>query len=394
MNAVPHPLTRSSRAATLALIAVIVTGCAHEVTLRRVVQYPPTGYGRMPLEAPARPRAAAAAPLAGGIEWHGGTLESARAAATRSNKPLLVYVYTSWCGPCKRLASQTFPQPAVVQAARGLVAFKIDGDSSAGKTFCRGLRINSYPTLVFFKASGAEIDRVFGFRGPPQLVQVIGDMIADRNTVGDYRRRLAREPTSIPLRHKLGLQLALRGDTAEAITHLERVVAADPRDTSQLASQSLYVIGRYVHQLKTRDYAAALTAFEQVLARFPRSTAARQAGVEAARLHTRAERRDLAEAALTRMIRGGRQDAQRYLDSANAVLRFKLDQRKGIRWARRACQLREDGYPWSRLAALYGLAGDRRRQLHALEEAVKRSPSNARFQRELERARRATPEST
>ena len=54
------------------------------------------------------------APAAGpAINWV--SLEQAQTATKKVPKPILVDVYTNWCGPCKMLASRTFTDPKLVE---------------------------------------------------------------------------------------------------------------------------------------------------------------------------------------------------------------------------------------------------------------------------------------
>ena len=49
----------------------------------------------------------------GAIKWL--TIEEAEAAAKKAPKPLMVDVYTSWCGPCKMLEAKTFSDPKLAE---------------------------------------------------------------------------------------------------------------------------------------------------------------------------------------------------------------------------------------------------------------------------------------
>lgn len=54
-----------------------------------------------------------AAPAKEGIQWL--TIEEAQARAKKTPKPLMVDVYTSWCGPCKMLDRNTFSDARVAE---------------------------------------------------------------------------------------------------------------------------------------------------------------------------------------------------------------------------------------------------------------------------------------
>ena len=48
-----------------------------------------------------------------GIEFYHGTWEEAILKAKAEDKIIFVDAFTTWCGPCKRMAASTFPDPAV-----------------------------------------------------------------------------------------------------------------------------------------------------------------------------------------------------------------------------------------------------------------------------------------
>ena len=372
-----------------ALFSVVLLASCGQVTQRRYVHYGEVGYARLPAEATQKRRAAV---HTSGVSWRHGDLEAARAEARSVGRPLLVYIYTTWCGPCKRLKKSTFPDPGVVKLLNArLVSLQLDGESEIGRGFVKRYRISSYPTMMFFRPDGVEIDRTFGYQVPAQFIRVVKDMLADRNTVSDMRRQIAKRPEAVELRYKIGLQLALRGDTDEAIGHLNKAVSLDPQDKSTLASQSLYVLGRYVHQMKTRDLKAAAAAYEQLLERYPRANAARPAAVQAAGVYARLKDKPKAQAVLQRLVKGAPKDSQRLLDAARATGRLQLDMKKGEKWARQVTKLRTDGQGWAALAELLQKQGKKKKALGAWKKALEKSPGNRRYLQAFSRLQGAAP---
>lgn len=78
----------------------------------------------------------------------------------RSDQPVLVDFYASWCGPCKALAP-TIESLAGEYAGKARVV-KIDAD--ANRELGQVGRVDAYPTVVLYN-KGKEVQRWVGARG-------------------------------------------------------------------------------------------------------------------------------------------------------------------------------------------------------------------------------------
>jgi thioredoxin-related protein len=121
------------------------------------------------------------------INWV--TMEEALAAQKESPKKIMVDMYTVWCGPCKMLDKNTFQNKdlaAYVNENYYAVKFNAEGNTVVdylGKTFTNPrydpaksktrnyqhqfagyLRVNAYPTVVFFDEEGGLIAPIPGYR--------------------------------------------------------------------------------------------------------------------------------------------------------------------------------------------------------------------------------------
>ncbi len=83
------------------------------------------------------------------VQFFNGSWEKALIAAEKSNKLIFLDLYTTWCGPCKMMDKDIFPQPEVgdfMNAA--FINVKMDAER-AGKLLAKQFHVNSYPFLAF-----------------------------------------------------------------------------------------------------------------------------------------------------------------------------------------------------------------------------------------------------
>ncbi|WP_421919897.1 thioredoxin domain-containing protein [Marinifilum sp.] len=106
-----------------------------------------------------------------GIRFEHGTLAEAFAKAKKENKLVFVDTYTEWCGPCKRLSKEVFPQKKVGDYFNSrFVSLKIDAEKGEGIEYAKKYKIKSYPTLMFLNANGDVMYRIGGFTNADGLI--------------------------------------------------------------------------------------------------------------------------------------------------------------------------------------------------------------------------------
>ena len=119
----------------------------------------------------------------GRLTWN--ELDPALAEAKRANKPVLVDVYTDWCGWCKRMDKTTYGNPEVRDyVARAFVPARINaeddrrhasylGETASYRQFADGFRISSYPTTLFLAPDGRLITQLPGYVKPAAFLTVL-----------------------------------------------------------------------------------------------------------------------------------------------------------------------------------------------------------------------------
>lgn len=97
------------------------------------------------------------------FEPDGTTLAAAAAKAKKENKLVFVDCYTQWCGPCKKMSRDIFPDAKVGQYMNPrFVNLKIDMEAKYAEGLSKEWQVTAYPTFIIFNADGKEIGRFMG----------------------------------------------------------------------------------------------------------------------------------------------------------------------------------------------------------------------------------------
>lgn len=123
--------------------------------------------------------------LADRLEKHDGvtfrqlTLEKALAQAKAEGKQVFVDCYTTWCGPCKKLAREVFPRPEVgkVFDAR-FVSLQIDMEKGEGPAIAERYGVKAFPTLLVLNPDGKVAGTLVGYYPMERILEEIAKIPA------------------------------------------------------------------------------------------------------------------------------------------------------------------------------------------------------------------------
>jgi len=108
-----------------------------------------------------------------GIQFFQGTWDEALELAKKEDKLIFLDAYASWCGPCKRMASQTFVSTEAGNFYNeNFINVKMDMEKGEGPTIAQKYNVRSYPSLFFINGSGSVQYQAEGFRDPSSLVNL------------------------------------------------------------------------------------------------------------------------------------------------------------------------------------------------------------------------------
>jgi thiol-disulfide isomerase/thioredoxin len=90
-----------------------------------------------------------------GIVFEHGTWKEVLAKAQKTNKPIFVDVFTTWCGPCKQMSTNIFPLETVGKVYNeNFICCQIDAEKGEGIEIAKKYGVKAYPTYLFIKGDG------------------------------------------------------------------------------------------------------------------------------------------------------------------------------------------------------------------------------------------------
>ncbi len=286
-------------------------------------------------------------------------------------KPLFIYFYTVWCGPCKELDKKVFVTPEFQAYAASIVSVAVDAGEDSLAPIAERYDVHSYPTMVVCKPGGEEIERFFGFSETPVFVATIQDYIAGRNTATDYRDRALAAPEDLELAYAAGRELAIRKRGNEAIPFLERVWRADKENATGQVPRAMLLLAKtvYLDTLHARE--KALPILEELSERFPGTYHGMEATYMIARAYLEMKQREKAEEVLRTRVTIAPHDPMQYFRYGTFCMRYSVLQEEGKRvLAEGIEQHPKAGFLWKALADLRFRTKDYAGAVEAMEQAL------------------------
>ena len=163
-----------------AVAALLLAGCD-----RRKEEPPPPPDPKSGQAADAAQATAGESHLPPGIEWFGGDVDAAFAAAKAANKPVFLYWGAEWCPPCAQIKTTIFSKREFQDRSRLFVPVYLDGDTPSAQKYGERFGVVGYPTMILFKPDGTEITRLPGGVDVARYAKLLDVALADARPVSD-----------------------------------------------------------------------------------------------------------------------------------------------------------------------------------------------------------------
>lgn len=145
------------------------------------------------------------------------SLKEACAKAAKEHKVVFIDFYTTWCGPCKVLDQTTWKDPKVVSwLSEKTVALRLDAEKEV--SLARRYQVDGYPTLLFLKPDGTEIDRTTGVQSPSEFLEMGNAVLAGKDAITRAKEKLEASGKDDPMaRMEYARTLCQKGKHEEAL---------------------------------------------------------------------------------------------------------------------------------------------------------------------------------
>lgn len=129
--------------------------------------------------------------FAQGVRFVGCSFDEAKALASREGKLIFVDVYTSWCGPCRRMSKDVFTDESVGSYFNAhYVCLQLDAEKECGHGFFGSYTPSAYPSFYWLTPEGELLDSRSGFMDAAALLGAARH--AESGTLGMRLRTLER----------------------------------------------------------------------------------------------------------------------------------------------------------------------------------------------------------
>lgn len=112
------------------------------------------------------------------IQWKKSSYADALAEASKKDTVVMIDFYTDWCGWCKKLDSDTYPDPAVAERAAKMVSLKIDAEKGEGPQLAQKYQVSGFPMILFLDKTGRVVHQVVGYLPPAEFAAEMDKALA------------------------------------------------------------------------------------------------------------------------------------------------------------------------------------------------------------------------
>lgn len=191
------------------------------------------------------------------ISW-AKSLDAATRAARSGKKLVLVDFYTDWCGYCKKLEAEVFPDPRVVKAVGAVVPVRLNAERE-GTALAQKFGVTSFPTLLFLDETGGEVTRINGYIPAGPFVGEVNNAVRIHRTLPAMAAKVRANPADTKGALELLKTYAQMRRTQPSEALLTQIQRFDPANARGHLAPALNLMGEI--NLRTASVSKARQRF-------------------------------------------------------------------------------------------------------------------------------------
>lgn len=189
--------------------------------------------------------------VAQGIRFETGSWSEVKAKAKSGKKPIFVDAYTTWCGPCKKMAKEVFTKESVGNYFNStFINYQLDMEKGEGIAFAKQYEVNAFPTLLYFDSEGKLAFKAIGARDEAGLLSQAKLALDPAYQLATYKKEYEAGGKSLSDLTRYVNKLREGGSYAEAT-----VVVTDyfrnMKEKDKLSADGYKLISTYVFDYKS-----------------------------------------------------------------------------------------------------------------------------------------------
>lgn len=178
-----------------------------------------------------------------GIKFETGTWSEILAKAKKENKYVFVDAFTTWCGPCKWMDKNIFPQTEVgTFFNKNFVNAKIDMEKGEGIEIAKQYKVNVYPTYLYVNGDGELVHRTVGSMDATPFIKASSNALDPEKQYVTLTKRFDNGETNPEFVYKLAYVAKDAYDMAKA---QELAAAYLKSQTNLLEEKNVKFIGDF-----------------------------------------------------------------------------------------------------------------------------------------------------
>lgn len=108
-----------------------------------------------------------------GITFNKKDWETVLKESKKTQKPIFLDAYTTWCGPCKKMDKRVFKNQTVGEFYNtNFINIKMDMEKGIGIQLAKKYRIRAYPTFLYLDEKGEILHKVAGYHNEEKFIAV------------------------------------------------------------------------------------------------------------------------------------------------------------------------------------------------------------------------------